>query len=216
MIPLRDINPAGARPVLTWGLIAINTQVFLYQWWLSEHAAAALLQQWGLIPYYLSGGHLGSISTVLTSMFLHGSVAHLIFNMWFLFLFADNVEHVLGARRFAIFYALSGAVAAFTHVAIDRYSVVPMIGASGAIAGVLAAHLRLFPRALPAVLFIGLWFLAQVLNAVQTLDLGDHNMGNQAIFAHIGGFVAGLYLIGRLLPLEVFRPGASTGADPWS
>jgi membrane associated rhomboid family serine protease len=156
-----------------------------------------------------SGPRLGP-ATILTSMFLHGSFAHLLGNMWFLWLFGDNVEDRMGHLRFLVFYLLCGLGAAGLHVALDPHSLVPTVGASGAIAGVLGAYFLLFPRArvltlvpllfvlttaaIPAVVFIGLWFVFQWLGATQAI-FQPTGMGGIAYGAHVGGFLAGLVLV---------------------
>ena len=230
MIPLRDINPTQSRPVLTWSLIGLNVAIFLYQRTMPQ-GDEEFVRQWGVVPYHLTSGHLGSVSTLLTSMFLHGGWMHLIFNMWSLYIFGDNVEDRLGRVRFVVFYVLTGFAAAIAHTLIDPDSKVPMVGASGAIAGVLAAYLRMFPHArvvtliplfffffireLPAVFFIGLWFVIQLLNGLQSLGFPASSMGGVAFFAHIGGFLAGLYLIGRMGPALPPRARRDRNLDRW-
>ena len=214
MIPLRDINPTRSRPIVNYLLIFANTAVWLYQWRLGEispELGKAFVQRWGLVPYYLTQDvHLSSLSTPLTSMFMHGGWLHLISNMWFLFIFGDNVEDVLGRVRYALFYIGSGLVAAVAQTLIDPSSHVPMVGASGAIAGVLGAYFRLFPHArvvtlipllflffvreLPAVFFIVVWFGLQLLSGIGSLGYVGQE-GGVAFFAHIGGFVGGLWLV---------------------
>jgi len=217
VIPLRDRNPTRSFAALTYLLIALNAVVFLYQVSLSDVASGAFVERFGMLPYALTAlHHPGSSITPLTSMFMHGGWLHLIFNMWSLHIFGDNIEDALGTVRFLIFYIVCGLAAAAAQVLIDPASTVPMVGASGAIAGVLGAYLRLYPRArivtlipififmlvreLPATVFIVLWFLIQLVGGVESLaSLGDQT-GGVAFFAHIGGFVAGLFLIGSLGP----------------
>jgi membrane associated rhomboid family serine protease len=213
VIPLRDINPTRSRPVVTYALIAANVAVFLYQFQLSRTPGAfdEFLLRWGFVPYFFAKEpHWGSIETPFTSMFMHGDFLHLISNMWFLHIFGDNIEDVLGRSRFILFYLLCGLVAAFAQLIVEPGSRVPMVGASGAIAGVLAAYLRLFPRArvltlipifivpflreLPAVFFIVLWFVVQLISGIGSLGALGRG-GGIAFFAHIGGFVAGLWLL---------------------
>lgn len=242
MIPLRDINPVQTRPVVTYVLIAINVVV-----WLCEvavlltagpHELGVLVSEWGMVPDKLLGpGHPMDWLTPLTSMFMHGGWFHVIGNMWFLWVFGDNVEDALGRPRYVAFYVLCGLAAVVAQVAIDPGSSVPMVGASGAIAGVLAAYVVLYPRArvltlvpififiqfveLPAFLFIFVWFGMQLLSGYASL--GDMGEGGTAFFAHIGGFIAGLALVfllrrrgrgtrsGRRV---VHRPGRRR--EPWS
>lgn len=233
MIPIRDTNPTRTRPVLTYFLIAVNVAVYLFQFTLDPDAEQRFIERWGLIPVMLAYEHyLDSWITPLTSMFVHGGFLHLAFNMWSLFIFGDNVEDVLGKPRFLAFYLLSGFGAAAAQVLIDPSSAVPMVGASGAIAGVLAAYLRLFPQArvltvipllfffftqeIPAFVFILLWFALQLLSGVGMLSMGGET-GGVAIFAHIGGFVIGFLAIRFLLPprnlpgdFEAPRPARAT------
>ncbi|MDD9936561.1 MAG: rhomboid family intramembrane serine protease [Myxococcales bacterium] len=214
MIPLRDINPTESRPVVTYVLLALNVVVYGYQASLSEVAFTELVHRYGMVPYYLTQDfRVDSLSTPLTSMFLHGSWLHLIFNMWFLFIFGDNVEDRLGVPRFLGFYLLCGMLAAAAQTLVAPESRVPMVGASGAIAGVLGAYFKLFPsarvvtvipiffffmiRELPAVLFIVAWFIFQLLLGVSSI--GRAGEGGVAFFAHIGGFLAGLWLLGLFM-----------------
>jgi membrane associated rhomboid family serine protease len=215
VIPLRDINPTHTRPVVNNALIAANTLVFVYQFHLQLQSPAlfeAFTKRFGLVPHYLTQDfNVGSLSTPFTSMFMHGDWFHLISNMWFLFIFGDNVEEALGRVRYVAFYVLCGLAAALAQIAIDPGSSVPMVGASGAIAGVLAAYFRLFPHArvltlipilffavfreLPAVFFIVIWFGLQLLMGIGALGSVGQHTGGVAFFAHIGGFIGGLLLL---------------------
>jgi membrane associated rhomboid family serine protease len=218
VLPLRDLNPTRSTPVLTYLLIAINTAVFTHQFMLGPEGGELFVRRYGLVPAMLAmHHHAGSLITPFTSMFMHGSWLHLIGNMWFLHIFGDNVEDALGKPRFALFYLVVGLTAAAGQVAIDPSNTVPMVGASGAIAGVLAAYVRLFPRArvvtlipqlpwglifpflyvareLPAVLLIMFWFVLQLLGGVGSLGVAQ--AGGVAFFAHIGGFIGGFLLVG--------------------
>lgn len=217
MIPLRDRNPTRSQPFLTYVLIALNVGVFLYQLSLSEAGSAAFVERFGVLPYALAVlKHPGSLITPLTSMFMHGGWLHLIFNMWSLHIFGDNIEDALGKARFLIFYVACGLAAAAAQVLVDPGSTIPMVGASGAISGVLGGYLRLFPRArvvtlipififmvvrdLPATMFIALWFLIQLVGGVESLASLGEAAGGVAFFAHIGGFLAGLALVSVLGP----------------
>ncbi|HEY2734896.1 MAG TPA: rhomboid family intramembrane serine protease [Polyangiales bacterium] len=217
MIPLRDSNPTRTTPVLTYLIIALNVAVFLYQRSLDPESERLFVEQFGLIPTFLAHDpQLGSFITPLTSMFIHGSWLHIIFNMWSLYIFGDNVEDALGKGRFLLFYLVSGCAAAAGQVLVDPSSTLPMIGASGAIAGVLAAYMRLFPNArvltliplivfffvreIPAVFFIVFWFGLQVLSGISALHMPATESGGVAVFAHIGGFLAGLLLIRSFVP----------------
>jgi membrane associated rhomboid family serine protease len=217
VIPLRDSNPTHSTPVLTYLIIAANVLVFLYQSSLDPETEKLFIEQYGLVPALISHDPtIGSFITPLTSMFMHGGFMHVLFNMWSLFIFGDNIEDSLGKARFALFYLLSGLAAAAAQVFLDPNSMIPMIGASGAIAGVLAAYVRLFPHArvltliplifffilreIPAVIFIVLWFGVQLVSGIGMLRFGSEQAGGVAVFAHIGGFVAGLLLIRAMQP----------------
>ncbi len=212
MIPLRDIAPIRSRPLVTYLLIAANTLVFLYQASLPHAAGEAFAYRYGMVPYFLAQDpRLASLGTPFTSMFMHGSWFHLISNMWFLHIFGDNVEDALGRGRFLLFYLLCGLLAAGAQLWVDPSSRVPMIGASGAIAGVLGAYFRILPNArvvtlipiffffivreLPAVFFIVIWFLLQLVSGIGSLGYAQQS-GGVAFFAHIGGFLGGLWLVG--------------------
>ncbi len=213
MIPLKDENPAERLPLVTIALVAVNVAAF---WWEATGAGieAAVLRG-GAIPYEILTFQdieyrdlVPPPLTILTSMFLHASVAHVGFNMLTLWIFGNNVEDALGRARYVAFYLVSGIFAALSQTLASAISsdptaiTAPMVGASGAIAGVLAAYLMLFPRhriltfilpfwllRIPAGVFIVFWFGGQILNAVFGSDPGV------AVFAHIGGFVAGWILI---------------------
>ncbi|MCJ7679361.1 MAG: rhomboid family intramembrane serine protease [Candidatus Aminicenantes bacterium] len=215
-IPLRDENPTTRFPVITVLFITVNVLVFIYQV-LSPEGLQLYIYKLGAIPYEIthfqsisyviseSGAHLSRISpplSLFTSMFLHGGVFHLLGNMLYLWIFGNNIEDYLGSLRFVLFYLIGGLVASLTHIIFNPGSQVPMIGASGAIAGILGAYFILYPFArvltlvfftvipIPAAIILGIWFVGQLLN----IGLG----GGVAWFAHIGGFVAGLLLL-RLL-----------------
>ncbi len=215
MIPLRDNIPSRRTPLVTYTLIAANILVYLLlQPNTGTRAGVVFSFQWGLVPADLLGGaprfpHPVAVAwTVITSMFLHGSFFHILGNMWYLWLFGDNVEDVMGRARFLVFYLLCGVVAAAAQVMMSPASRVPMVGASGAISGVLGGYLLLFPHAriltlvpifflipileIPAVIVLGLWFAAQILNGLGTISFEG---GGVAFFAHIGGFVAGMVLV---------------------
>ncbi len=214
MIPIRDMNPTRRRPVVTYALIAINLVVFLGEYALGSDSMQRITYRFGVVPnMLLHSGHPGSWVTPLTSMFMHGGWLHVLGNMWFLHVFGDNVEDALGRVRYLLFYFACGLAAVAAQVAIDPYSQVPMVGASGAIAGVLAGYVMLFPRQrvltlvpiffiffveIPAVFFIFVWFGYQLLMGFTAIGSLDRNMGGVAFFAHIGGFLAGLLLV-RLL-----------------
>lgn len=214
MIPLRDDNPTTLTPVVTVSLIVLNCLIFLYQVSLGPAEERfiftfAAISADLLHTRSLSGqGHLSPVVTVFTSMFLHGGVLHLGGNMLYLWIFGNNIEDVMGHGRFIVFYLIAGLVAVYAHAVTAPASTVPMIGASGAISGVLGAYLLLFPKArvqvviplgffsrlvyVPAVLVLGFWIVVQMLSGV--FSLGGSG-GGVAWFAHVGGFVAGLALI---------------------
>lgn len=213
MIPLKDINPTRRFPVVTIVLIVTNSVVFIYEMLLGPAAGQSFIASFALIPRDLfSGmeGQQGAIPaglTVFTSMFLHGGLLHVGGNMLYLWIFGNNIEDSMGRIRFLVFYFLCGAVAAYSHALTNPDSPVPMIGASGAVSGVLGSYLLLFPRArvltlvvfgffirpvmVPAMFVLGFWFVLQFLNAVLASE--GHAV---AWYAHIGGFVAGTALIG--------------------
>ncbi len=216
MIPLRDNIPSRRTPVLTCTLIAINVFVyFVLQPSSGTRASLHFTLEWGLVPADLLGGvprmpHPVPVWwTVVTSMFLHGSFLHILGNMWFLWLFGDNVEDALGRARFLVFYLLSGVAAAMAQVLMGPSSRIPMVGASGAISGVLGGYILLYPHArvltlipifffaqiaeIPAFIMLGLWFLIQLMSGLGSLGF---EAGGVAWFAHVGGFLAGMGLVG--------------------
>lgn len=214
MLPLWDDEPHRRRPVTTILLIAVNVAVFAYQMVLAFHSHRTLVlfvDDHALVARRLFG-HLGDGRqwlTVLTSMFLHGGVAHVLGNCWFLWVFGNNIEDRLGSFRFLLFYLLCGFGAAALQVLVYPEASMPMLGASGAISGVLGAYLILFPLAwiytlvpwfvpivpLPAFLFLIVWFGIQALNGVGSLMSGEIARGGVAWWAHAGGFAAGVALI---------------------
>lgn len=215
MIPLRDNIPSRRRPVVTYALIAANVFVYLFlQPGLQTRQGILFLHLWGLVPADLLGAaplvrHPVPVSwTVITSMFVHGGLFHILGNMWYLWLFGDNVEDAMGRGRFLVFYLLSGVAAAAAQVFVGPSSRVPMVGASGAISGVLGGYLLLYPHAriltlipmgfflplleIPAVIVLGFWIVVQVFNGFVTFTWQG---GGVAWFAHVGGFVAGMLLV---------------------
>ncbi|TCO71910.1 rhomboid family intramembrane serine protease [Rhodovulum euryhalinum] len=216
MFPLRDHNPSTRTPYVVYALIAANVIVFLSYWPLFQDPAALnhFFLRWALIPAAIHEGvHLHGLAT---SMFLHGGLMHLGGNMLFLWIFGDNLEEELGHLGFLGFYLAGGLAAGLAQYAMDPLSLVPMVGASGAIAAVMGGYLLLFPRArvdiliflvviirilpVPAWLMLGLWFGLQLFAGAAT----PTDQGGVAYWAHAGGFVAGLALI---LPLWLGRGG---------
>jgi len=227
MIPFKDYpGPRRRVPWVTWGLIAANVVIFLYQVSLGP-LAQAFMFAYAMVPVAVVNGIPQTMLpgvpanlpfhtpepvylTLITSMFLHAGWLHIAGNMLFLFIFGDNVEDRMGHLPYLVFYLFCGLVASLAQLVIDPSSVIPSLGASGAIAGVLASYLVLFPWArvrtvififvfftvvtLPAILLIGLWFVLQVFDGVAGLTTVQQGMGGVAYFAHIGGFVTGLVI----------------------
>ena len=210
MIPLYDTLHSRRFPLVNWMLIGLNVLVFLYELTLSPAALDRLTRVWGLVPAQLTAHPLDIWVTIFTSMFLHGGWFHILSNMWVLFIFGDNVEDRMGGARYLVFYLLSGVAAALIESFIVPGSRVPMIGASGAIAGVLGAYLILYPRArvaslvpilfiftiieIPALIFLLFWFISQLFSGWLALQ-GAAGSG-VAWWAHVGGFVFGMATVG--------------------
>jgi membrane associated rhomboid family serine protease len=219
VIPLRDATPTRRVPYVAYGLIAVNVAVFLYQESLSARLNLALVFRYGATPALVTADFGAYAYTLVTSMFLHGGWVHLLSNMLYLWIFGNNVEDRLGALRFVLFYFGCGIAASAAQIAIDPSSEAPMIGASGAISGVLGAYIVLFPNAriltlvfffflvrlveLRAAWLLGFWFVMQLVSGLGTL--GMLRMGGVAFFAHIGGFVAG-FLVAALFVRRRRRP----------
>jgi membrane associated rhomboid family serine protease len=237
MLPLHDDVPSRSLPLVTVSLIAANVLVFLYQVSLQQggdpaaaRAAGQFIGEFGVIPCRVAGwvaGHAPEACgasagsphpalTVLSSMFLHGGLFHAGGNMLYLWVFGNNVEDTLGHLRFLGFYLASGVAAALAQTAVNPASTVPMVGASGAVSGVLGAYLVLFPHAriltlvtfvfiirfvrIPALIVLGFWVVVQLLNGFVTFSAGGGGEGGVAWFAHVGGFAAGLVLLFLLRP----------------
>ena len=200
--PYKDDNPRVLIPFVTYFIIGINALVFIYQYFIIQGAQLSenFIYTYALIPAN------PTILTIFSSMFMHGGFTHIIFNMWFLWIFGDNIESVLGHKKYLLFYFLCGIGAGLSQIQIDPESTIPMVGASGAIAGVLGAYLFRFPRAtvhvlvilivfitfirVPAMIVIGFWFLSNLTAGIGTL--GIEQTGGTAWFAHIGGFISGV------------------------
>lgn len=223
MFPIRDDIPSSRFPYATVSLIIINTLVFFYELSLGQKLPD-FLARWGLVPVNVSMVFKDSMSwgpsvikTTFTSMFLHGGWIHLIGNMWFLWIFGDNVEDRLGSLRFVLFYLACGFVGAMLHSFFNPNIGIPCIGASGAIAGVLGAYMISFPFAsvitlvpffffftfvrLPAFLFLGFWFLIQFMSGSLSLASSQY-IGGIAWWAHIGGFLSGIMLFSMFAPAK--------------
>lgn len=210
IFPYKDDNPRVLIPYVTYGIIGLNILVFFHQFNMGPSHTELVnefLYSFGLIPAQFS------FFSMFTSMFIHGGFAHILGNLWFLWIFGDNVESSLGHVNYGIFYILCGVVAALTQTFINPESMIPMVGASGAIAGVLGLYMVRFPQArvhvfiffiffttirVPAYLVLGFWFFNQLTNGLGTV--GMDTTGGVAWFAHIGGFIAGIVL-GRLFKL---------------
>ncbi len=236
MLPLKDDLPSRSAPVMTGGIITLNVLIFLYQMSLqfgislemdnppdAIGTAQQFVLEFGLVPCRLTGlcaypgDQPSPLFTVFSSMFLHGGIFHTVGNMLYLWIFGNNVEDTLGHVRFTVFYLLSGVAAAATQVLAAPASEVPMIGASGAVSGVLGAYLLLFPQTnvltliifgffwrlvrVPAVVVLGFWIVVQILNGLGSFGAA----GGVAWFAHIGGFFAGMVLLIAMRPRTLVR-----------
>ena len=224
MFPIRDDQPRYSTPYVNSFLIGLNIVIYLLQWLQmieDPRGAEQFARQFGEVPAHLAAFLAGSpryslpqvVLPFFTSMFLHGSWMHVLGNMWFLYIFGDNVEDYLGHFKYLVFYLFSGLIAMATQVAIYPHSNVPTVGASGAIAGVLGAYFIVYPRArvltwfflfvfyLPAWVMLGYWFVLQFLAGAATLSTATmgRDVGGVAVWAHVGGFMAGVVMI-KILP----------------
>src|SRR5919108_1055895 len=209
MIPLYDTIRTRQFPFINWLLILVNAAVFWYELQLSEASLQDFIFTWGLIPSELMSNLQEEWRTIFSSMFLHGGWFHIISNMWVLYIFGDNIEDRMGSTRYLFFYLLSGIAAASLQIFIMPGSSVPMIGASGAIAGVLGAYLVSFPGSriaslvpifiiftiveVPAILFLIFWFVSQLYSGLFAVQEGMSS--GIAWWAHIGGFIFGLIMV---------------------
>jgi membrane associated rhomboid family serine protease len=235
VIPLRDANPTRRTPIVTFGILVLCAVVFAWELGVQgdggEAALNAFITRYGVVPAELSASLTAfdvtsePVLDVVTSMFLHGGLFHLLGNLLYLWIFANNVEDRLGHVPFVGFYLLGGFAAALAQVAVDPSSTVPMIGASGAISATLGAYLVFFPGArvlalvflgffyqlipVPAIVVLGLWFVLQLVDGIGSLGVGGATGGGVAFFAHIGGFVAGVVVA---LLLKGRRPPAARPA----
>jgi membrane associated rhomboid family serine protease len=223
MFPIRDDQPRYSTPMVNYFIIALNVLVYVFvevpTQLQGQRAFDVLILQFGLIPQHLTRALAGShqyalpatLLTILTSMFLHGGILHILGNLWFLWIFGDNIEDYLGHFPYLIFYLLCGIAAALADIALSPTSRLPTIGASGAIAGVMGAYVLLYPRAkvltlvvliifftfwwIPAWVFLGYWFLIQFVFATSFAASSAQQTGGVAFAAHVGGFITGLILI---------------------
>jgi membrane associated rhomboid family serine protease len=223
MIPLSDDAPRFSTPFVTYFIIALNTLIFVFELSVGaqgQRALNSMIYHFGVVPIHferaLTSGSAPSLTglflPILTAMFLHGSWLHVILNMWFLWIFGDNIEGYLGHFTYLLFYLVCGFVATVAHIVLNAGSSVPSVGASGAIAGVMGAYFVLYPRArvlmwfapifffhLPAWLVLGCWFFVQFMSGAATSIAETSQSGGIAFWAHVGGFVAGVVLI-KILP----------------
>jgi membrane associated rhomboid family serine protease len=210
MFPLHDDNPTQDTSIIVYGLIVLNILIFGYQMSLANYQLRDWFSLWAVIPRELTTNPAKELITIFSSQFLHGGILHLAGNMWFLYLFGNNIEDLLGRWKFIIFYLLCGAVAAIAQVLTSPMSVVPMVGASGAISGVMGAYLVKYPRArisslvffgffvtiipIPAVVFLGIWIAGQTIYAA----MANPSLPGVAYLAHVSGFVMGAIAIAVL------------------
>lgn len=206
MFPIGDDNqPNRGMAIFTLALIAVNVLVFLYEAMLDPQQLQDFVTTYGVIPIEIQRGD--DLYTLITAMFVHGGWAHIIGNMLFLWVFGDNIEHRFGGVIFLLFYLGTGLAASAAHIYTNQGSTIPSVGASGALSGVLGAYLVLYPRnrvrllvlrigvvSIPALLFLGIWFLQQLISGVAALSVDTVQTTGVAVWAHVGGFVAGVAL----------------------
>jgi len=212
MFPLRDSQPSGSIPFITYLIIAVNVLVFLFEISLGDQGLSVFLRNFGLVPeVFIQQFGPYEIFTLFSCMFLHGGWMHLISNMWALFIFGDNIEDKLGHIGYLIFYLACGVCAGLTQVFMSQGSVIPTVGASGAIAGVLGGYIVCYPTArvltaipiffiirlieVPAAVYLGFWFLSQFFTGFASIAREAGEEGGVAWWAHVGGFVAGVVLV---------------------
>ena len=212
MFPIKDDQPSYSTPFVNWFLIGLNIFIFLFELQLNRAGLKQLFDQFALVPAHVWSPRYSLVQTIVpffTAMFLHQGWQHVLGNMWFLFVFGDNVEDYLGHFKYLVFYLLAGLLADAAQIAIYPQSHIGMVGASGAIAGVLGAYFLLYPRArvltwfivvvlyLPAWVVLGEWFVIQFFNgtAVLALTPSGQDVGGVAFWAHIGGFLSGMAMI---------------------
>ncbi len=216
MLPIRDDQPRYSTPWVNYFLIGLNLVIFFFEWSLDPRSLQLLVRQFGVVPSHVGAFLSGSpkyplpaiVLPFFTSLFLHASWMHVIGNMWFLFIFGDNVEDYLGHFKYLVFYLLTGVLAMSTHLVMNMGSTAPALGASGAIAGVLGAYFVLYPRArvltwffvfvvwVPAWIILGYWFVLNFLSGTASaLSVQRQNMGGVAFWAHVGGFISGALLV---------------------
>ncbi|WP_042681208.1 rhomboid family intramembrane serine protease [Anaerosalibacter massiliensis] len=221
MLPLRDTIPSRKIPIATWLIIIINILVFFHQITLPHDDALYMVYEYSFIPLRFVRGIYNPKSYIplFTSMFMHGNLLHLISNMWSLWLFGDNVEDNMGAFRFIVFYILTGLIAGFAHFISNPMSNIPTVGASGAIAGVMGAYFLMFPHSrivtlvpfipffirVPAPIFLFIWFVSQLRSGLMSGVYGKV-IGGVAWWAHIFGFLGGVFLYKKFIKKRYGRP----------
>lgn len=227
MVPLRDDNPTSTTPYVTYWLIGLNVAIFLIEVSLPNRILQGVFESWGMVPLRLTASFTGqdpwpiaTLLTLITSQFLHGGWLHVGGNMLYLWVFGNNIEDKLGRLKFIVFYLGCGVLASLAQWIFEPTSIVPTVGASGAIAGVMGAYIIRFPRAqiltllplfiffttirVPAILFLGFWFVQQALYGLASVGQVQMGSGGVAYWAHAGGFVFGMVL-GPLLGLLADR-----------
>lgn len=216
MIPIRDTAPCNTRPIMTWSIMAVCSVIFVIMWFAPDNMSYRWINQFGMVPVRYSNprwAHDFGLPddygfSFISNLFLHGDWMHLITNMWFLAIFGDNIEDKMGHWRFLLYYLCCGALATFLQWYFDPDIVIPVVGASGAIAGVLAAYFFLFPLEkvilwvpfifpilipIPAIAFLGAWVLFQLHDATTAIFI-THQTATVAWWAHLGGFIAGYFI----------------------
>lgn len=216
MIPIRDTAPCNHRPVVTWSIIVLCSMIFVFMWFLPENLSYRLINQFGMVPVRYSNpqwAHDFGLPndfgfSFVSNLFLHADWLHLLTNMWFLAIFGDNIESLMGRWRFLLYYLCCGAIATFLQWYFVSDIVIPVVGASGAIAGILAAYFFLYPLEkvilwvpfiypilfpIPAIAFLGVWVIMQLHDAT-TAAFFTHQMTTVAWWAHLGGFIAGYFI----------------------
>ena len=212
MFPIRDMNKSNTFPIVNWIIIVINASIFLVQVRLPRETVEIIYSTFGVVPMRFAELHLLAPISLFSSQFLHGGWLHIIRNLWILYIFGDNVEDRMGHIQYLVFYLMTGVIGGALQVITQPFSTIPIIGASGAISGVLGAYILLFPRArvltfvpifilpwlveIPAVIFLGVWFLSQFVNVIN--EASSVISSGVAYWAHLGGFGAGFLLARRI------------------
>ena len=212
MFPIRDTNKSNTFPIVNWIIIVINASIFLVQVRLPRETVEIIYSTFGVVPMRFAELHLLAPISLFSSQFLHGGWLHIIRNLWILYIFGDNVEDRMGHIQYLVFYLMTGVIGGALQVITQPFSTIPIIGASGAISGVLGAYILLFPRArvltfvpifilpwlveIPAVIFLGVWFLSQFVNVIN--EASSVISSGVAYWAHLGGFGAGVLLARRI------------------